>query len=300
MARKRSNEPAHSRRGPVPPLNAVPSSVRGTLIIIGGHEDKQTRPEILEEVARRAGSGTVMVATMATEQPGRQFEEYEGVFRRLGVKHLAHLDARTREELLDSRGVVINKEVSVVFFGGGDQVQLTSRFGGTDACDQLRTWYEAGGTIAGTSSGASALSETMLVGGGGSKPAGLSGSVVMAPGLGLFPGVLIDQHFAERGRVGRLFAALAQNPRLLGMGIDEDTAAIVTGARQMTVIGTGGVLIADAAGMTYTNTAEGKEGAASIYGITVHMLSAGDTFNFKTREPKPARLVGRNATRHAS
>jgi cyanophycinase len=99
------------------------------------------------------------------------------------------------------------------------------------------------------------------------------------------PGVIIDQHFAERGRMGRLLGAVAQNPRLLGIGIDEDTAVLFDGQRELRVLGSGAVYIVDGRGMTYTNAAEDAEGTASVYGMTLHVLSGSDRFGLDTREP---------------
>jgi cyanophycinase len=129
------------------------------------------------------------------------------------------------------------------------------------------------------------MSETMMVSGEGDQSHLVGGSLRMAPGLGLMPGVIIDQHFAERGRMGRLLGAVAQNPRLLGIGIDEDTAVLFDGQRKLTVLGSGAVYIVDGRAMTYTNAAEDDAGAASVYGMTVHILSESDGFDLQTREP---------------
>jgi len=230
------------------------------------------------------GAGKLVIATLASEEPDEQFEQYRTVFSELGVRKIEQLDSRRREDLLDDPDGLLDG-AKVIFFAGGDQLKITSRMGGTQLCDQVRELYRKGATLAGTSSGASALSETMMVGGDGDKSPSVRGSLRMAPGLGLIPGVIIDQHFAERGRMGRLLGAIAQNPRMLGIGIDEDTAVIFDRTRDFTVLGSGAVYIVDAGAMTYTNTAEDTEGAASIFGMIVHVLSAHDRFDLTHRKP---------------
>jgi cyanophycinase len=269
-----------------PRLNAVPKSVRGSLMVIGGNEEKDGPRTILEEVARRVGSGKLVVATLASEQPDEQWALYQKVFRGLGVRRIEQLDARRREDLLDGGVLKRLDGTSVLFFAGGDQLKITSRFGGTELCDRMRDLYQNGATIAGTSSGASVMSETMLVAGEGqASTSAEEGSLRMAPGLGFMPGVIIDQHFAERGRIGRLVGAVAQNPRLLGLGIDEDTAAAFDGHRTMRVLGSGAIYVVDGRALTYTSTAEDRGGKDSVHGLILHVLSEGDTFDLETRTP---------------
>ncbi len=138
--------------------------------------------------------------------------------------------------------------------------------------------------MAGTSAGASVMSETMLVR-GSSQESHRIGDLHMAPGLGLMRDVIIDQHFAERGRIGRLLGAVAQNPRVLGVGIDEDTAIVVDGD-QFTVLGVGAVYIVDGTGVTHSNIAEAQpERTLSMHDVRVHVLSRGDRFNLAERRP---------------
>ncbi|MFD1733547.1 cyanophycinase [Deinococcus malanensis] len=148
----------------------------------------------------------------------------------------------------------------------------------------LREIYQEGGVVAGTSAGASMMCETMLVK-GRSEETYRVGELQMAPGLGLIRGVIIDQHFAERGRMGRLLGAVAQNPRVLGIGIDEDTAILVRG-ESFTVLGSGGVYVADGSDITHSNVAEARTGETlSLHGVRLHVLAAGDTFDLQAREP---------------
>lgn len=266
-----------------------------TLIIIGGKEDRTADKVILGEVARRVGSGKLVVSTAAMPNETNQlFEEYEKAFRALGVKHLFKLDIRNREDAKRESKVRILDDAQAVFFTGGDQVKITSQIGDTLIFNRIREIYENGGLIAGTSAGAAVMSETMMVNGGDEESHVIGGSVRMAPGFGLISDVLIDQHFMERGRVGRLIGAVAQNPRNLGIGIDEQTAIIVEQDTSFYVLGSGAVYVVDGSEVSYSNIAEeAMNKTLSIYDMRVHTLSQGDWFDLKTR--RPGQLRGRAA-----
>ncbi|HZG67828.1 MAG TPA: cyanophycinase, partial [Herpetosiphonaceae bacterium] len=171
-----------------------------------------------------------------------------------------------------------------VFFSGGDQLRISSQIGDTPIELRVREIHESGGVIAGTSAGASMMSETMLVKGTSGESHKI-GDLHMAPGLGLVRNVIIDQHFAERGRFGRLFGAVAHNPRELGIGIDEDTALVLQDSH-FEVVGNGCVYVADGTGVTRSNIAEARpERALSMYDVRLHVLSSGDTFDLAKRRP---------------
>lgn len=136
-----------------------------TLIVIGGREDKVGDALILREVARHVGSGKLVITAVASSAPDGVFEEYESVFRGLGVRHVANLDVRAREEAKDKKNVSILDDASAVFFTGGDQLKITSQIGDTPVFNRIRDIYRRGGLIAGTSAGASVVCSTMLVGG---------------------------------------------------------------------------------------------------------------------------------------
>jgi cyanophycinase len=261
---------------------------RGALLVIGGHESKQGDQHILEEVARRAGGGKLVIATIASEEPKSQWDEYKRVFGKLGVRDIAQLDVRRREELLTDSHQQILEHARVIFFAGGDQMNITSRLGGTALCDTLRSLYRKGAMIAGTSAGASVLSEVMITSGDSDTSSEVGRSLEIAPGLGLISGMIIDQHFAQRGRIGRLLGVVAQNPRVLGVGVDEDTAFLIERNEQARVLGSGAVYVLDAREMTYTNSARDESGKMSAFGVKLHVLSADDSFNLETREPKSA------------
>ena len=266
-----------------------------TLIIIGGKEDRSADKVILGEVARRVGSGKLVVSTVAIpSKPEGLFEEYEKAFRSLGVKHLYRLEIDNREEATSESKLRILDDATGVFFTGGDQMKITSQIGDTLIFKRLQEIYEEGGVIAGTSAGAAVMSETMLVTGGEEASHVIGGSVRMAPGLGFIGDVIIDQHFMERGRLGRLLGAVAQNPKNLGIGIDEQTAIVVERGNGFYVLGSGAVYVIDGSEVTYSNIAEEDlHKTLSIYDVRIHMLSQGDRFDLLTRRPR--QMKGRAA-----
>jgi cyanophycinase len=162
---------------------------------------------------------------------------------------------------------------------------------------RIREIYENGGVLAGTSAGASAMSETMLVTGNGDESYRIKSALLMAPGLSFAPDLLIDQHFSQRGRMARLIGAVTQNPRVLGIGIDEDTAIIVDREAEFHVLGKGAVYVVDGSSSTYSNIGEEEsERTLSSFSITLHMLSQGDEFDLNTRTPRshPAKTLDRS------
>jgi cyanophycinase len=260
---------------------------RGTLILIGGSEDKQGGRVILSEVARRAGDGTLVVATLASEQPAFQWERYQQVFGELGVKHVVHLGAADREQVVDPEHVRLLENASAVFFTGGDQVKIASKLGGTPLLTALRERFAAGALVAGTSAGASAMGEVMLVSRGPEETSHkVEGAFYMTRGLGLISDLIIDQHFAQRARIERLIGALAENPGVLGMGIDEDTGIIVEPSGRCHVLGAGAVYVADGQGITHTNVSEKSRGQTlCLFDVALHVLNHGTGFDLASRRP---------------
>jgi cyanophycinase len=264
--------------------NGGKSSGTGTLIIIGGHEDKEGDRVILREVAARLNGGKLVLATVASHEPEGYFESYQKAFAALGVTDLSELYVRDRAETLDREKLGLLDGAAGVFFSGGDQLRISSQIGDTPIEQRVREIFERGGLIAGTSAGASVMSDTMLVKGTSGESYRI-GDLHMAPGLGFVRNVIIDQHFAERGRFGRLFGAVAHNPRELGLGVDEDTAIVVEKDR-FQVIGTGCVYIVDGAGVTHSNIAEARpDRPLSMFDLRLHVLSSGDAFDLATRRP---------------
>ena len=257
------------------------------VILIGGSEDKEGARVILREVARHAGRGLLVVATLASEVPDLQWRRYQRTFRELGVERLARLDIRRREDAIDPRQLEIMKDASVVFFTGGDQVKLTTKLKGTDLYTQLRALYESGVLLAGTSAGASAMGGSMLVGESTQEESHkVGGAFYMAHGLGFVESLVIDQHFAQRARIERLIGAVAENPGGLAIGIDEDTAVLVENEEQFTVLGSGAVYVADGRSVTHTNMSEQSQGSTlCLFDVTLHVLSHKTGFNIKSRRP---------------
>ncbi len=259
-------------------------NAKGPLIIIGGGEDKEGDRIILREVAKHVNGGKLVIATVASHEPEGYFDAYQKAFEDLGVSELVELYVKDRAETLDPDKLGCFDGAAGVFFSGGDQLRISSQIGDTPVEQRVRELHERGGLLAGTSAGASVMSETMLVKGKSGESYKI-GDLHMAPGLGLVRDMIIDQHFAERGRFGRLFGAVAHNPRELGIGIDEDTALVFENER-FEVIGSGCVYVVDGAGVTHSNIAEAEpERSLSMYDIRLHVLSAGDTFNVAKRRP---------------
>jgi len=257
---------------------------KGPLIIIGGGEDKEGERIILREVAKHLDGGRLVIATVASHEPEGYFEAYQRAFADLGVTDLAELYVKDRAETLDPGKLNLLDGAAGVFFSGGDQLRISSQIGDTPIEQRVRDIHERGGLLAGTSAGASVMSETMLVKGTSGESYRI-GDVHMAPGLGLVRNMIIDQHFAERGRFGRLFGAVAHNPRELGIGIDEDTALVFSEDR-FKVIGSGCVYVVDGAGVTHSNIAEAEpERSLSMFDVRLHVLSSGDMFDVAKRRP---------------
>jgi cyanophycinase len=228
---------------------------------------------ILCEFARDLNGRKLVLATVASHEPEGYFEAYQKTFGDLGVTNIVELYEH-RAETLDPGKLRLFDGAAGVFFSGGDQLRISSQIGDTPIEQRVREIHESGGDIAGTSAGASVMSETMLVKGTSGELHKI-GDLHMAPGLGLVRDVIIDQHFAERGRFGRLFGAVAHNPRELGIGIDEDTALVLQD-EHFEVIRNGCVYVVDWAGVTHSNIAEARpERALSMYDIRLHVLSSG-------------------------
>lgn len=259
----------------------------GRLVIIGGAEDKEGDCIILREVVRLAGGNQarLLVLTAATLEPQRVGALYRQVFAGLGAAEVGVLDINERLQAEDPMLVRLVENCSGVFFTGGDQLRITSLIGGTALFHALVDSYRRGVVIAGTSAGASVMSSTMIVDGSGDKELA-AGAVRLAAGLNLISDVVIDQHFAQRGRLGRLLAAVAQNPYVLGIGIDENTAMVVDGP-EFEVIGSGTVSILDGQHIAFTNVSEvSPQAALALAEVRLHVLSEGYTFNLQTRQPK--------------
>jgi len=260
---------------------------KGKLIIIGGAEKHEDGLNVLEAVAKemRRKRHPLLLITAALSSPGYGPGEYRKIFRELGLDRIEVLEIPTREDAYIDANVAKVAEAGGIFFTGGDQLRITSQLGDTPIYQLITQRYADGCMIAGTSAGAAAMPDTMIIGGPGDESNQIS-SLSMAPGLGLIKGVVIDSHFAERGRMGRLLGAVAQNPRNLGLGIDESTAIVVEDGERFTVIGSGAVYIVDGTGISYSSLSEDNaEGVLNITDVKLHVLGEGEGFDIVQVSP---------------
>lgn len=263
---------------------------KGHLILIGGAEDKTGDSEILRQAPELLGKeAQLTVLTTATEHPEEAGRKYREVFRRLGIRSIQVLHVDTRE---DANNPDLCEKVGssdCIFLTGGDQLRLTSILGGTEMLERFKQVFQTGGLIMGTSAGASAMSCTMIVNGDDHEPAKKC-TLKMAPGLGLVSGVLIDQHFDQRGRFGRLLCGVAENPDALGLGIDEDTAVKLCPDGHFEVLGSNAVTVLDGRTIQNSNVSElNQNEVLAVLGVTVHVLPRG--FGFELKERKVIRLT---------
>ena len=261
--------------------------IEGNLIIIGGAEDKLGDKKILKEVAKYINkeTGNMLIATVATEYPKETYEKYYEIFKKIGIKNINKLDIVTRKDAFDISNIKLVEECDLLFFTGGDQLRITSILGGTDIIDTIKELTNKGKVIAGTSAGASVMSDTMIVKGKDDESPRKC-TLSMSPGLALVKSIIIDQHFAQRGRIGRLLTAVAQNPEVLGMGIDEDTAIVLSDKGIGSVIGSGAIYFIDGSDITYTNTSEqNSEDVLSMFNVKLHVLKEGNKFDLIKKVP---------------
>lgn len=244
------------------------------LIIIGGGEDKKADKKVLKEVVKLAGGkdARIGIVTTATKLPQEVGQEYEKLFKEMGVSEVNSINIGGRKTS-DIHGTIERiMDYSCLFFSGGDQLRISSIIGGTGFHKLVHDFCRDGKVIAGTSAGASMMSEIMIVE-GEDQEAPARCTIKLAPGMGLIRGVVIDQHFNQRGRIGRLFAAVAQNPSILGIGIDEDTAVVVDSNETFSVIGNGVVTVVDGRNIEYTNiTEQYPDDPLALTNVTVHIL----------------------------
>ena len=268
------------------------SGQRGPLVIIGGAEDKHEDMSILREFVRLAGGihARIVVMTVATKLPVEVGADYIDVFERLNVEDVRTFDVSSRAAANRESACKAIEQATGVFFTGGEQIRITELLGGTKVDATLHERHGEGLVLGGTSAGASMMSSTMIVDGTGDTNPKL-GIVTMAPGMEFIDGVVIDQHFAQRGRLGRLLAAVAKYPHHLGLGIDENTAVIVNG-NELEVIGKGAVVIVDAGALLFSNIDRlQKDDPMALYGVKLHVLPSGYHLLLRERQPDIERLA---------
>jgi cyanophycinase len=265
---------------------AMPESKRGNLVIIGGAEDKRADKAILKEVIKLSGGkdSNIALITTATKSPEEVGREYKRLFEELGAGSVVSKSIIDREEANNLADLKILDDATCIFFVGGDQLRISSILGGTEVHRLVKKSYEEGRVIAGTSAGASMMSEIMVVEGKDDE-APRKCTLKMAPGMGLLAGVIIDQHFNQRGRIGRLLAAVAQNPNVIGIGVDEDTAMIVNEKLEFVVEGSGVVTVVDGREISYTNISEQyPDDPLAITNVKIHVFPRGYGFNLVKKQ----------------
>ena len=263
------------------PSRSHPDIPRGWIIPIGG---KLLDDEILDLFVSLSGGTAARIAVIPSASSEPDIGTfYERVFARRGVASTKSLRFEHRIDCDDQDWLDWLAGASGIFIAGGNQLKLTSTLGGTPAAKLLRARNAAGVPVAGTSAGAAVLSEHMIAyGEEGATPR--AGMVTMCAGLGLTNRVIVDQHFRQRERLGRLLTALAYNPFAIGLGVDEDTAAFIGPDDTIEVHGSGVVTVVDPADVESSSIAEAKPGdTLTLVGVKVHSLSAGATFDLNTR-----------------
>ena len=264
--------------------------MRGWIIPIGG---KLLAPSILERFVALSGGPDARIAVIPTASNEPDMGTFfERVFHRHGVKQVKALNFDRRSDCDDADWLDWLGQATGVFLTGGNQLKLSTILGGTPVAKLLRLRNEAGVHVAGTSAGAAYLSEHMIAfGDEGSTPR--AGMVTMCAGLGLTNRIIVDQHFRQRDRMGRVLTALSYNPFCIGLGVDEDTAAFIAPDETLEVVGSGAVTLVDPANIEFSSIAEAKPGEPiTIIGARIHLLAAGAAFNLHTRKAAPSVPLG--------
>lgn len=274
------------------PARTPEGETRGWIVPIGGAEAKEGHRPILERVLQLAGGRDARIGVIPTaSQLADTGPRYQALFRELGAAEVVSMDFDTRRDCEEPGRLDELRECTGIFLTGGNQLRLSTLLGGTSVARLLRTMNAAGAVVAGTSAGAAFLSEHMIAfGSEGASP--VAGGVTLAPGLGLTNRIVVDQHFRQRDRLGRLLSALAYNPFAIGLGLDEDTAAFIGPDETVEVEGSGAVTVIDVGGLTFSSMDRVNEHeSVSLLGIQMHILTRGATFNLHTRAASAGSLA---------
>lgn len=260
---------------------------RGPLLLIGGAEDKVGSKAILRRFVQLAGGREARIAIIATASAFHDLvgKRYISLFTALGAAHAELLPLDSRAQASNRNLLNQLDEATGIFITGGDQLKITAVLGGTPVAKKIRERSVQGAVIAGTSAGASVASEHMMAY-GDSGIAPRKDMMQFAPGLGLISGVVVDQHFGQRGRTGRLVTALAHNPDLIGIGLDEDTAVEIVPHGLVTVIGSGSVLIVDGSHTSFSDIhVIAQHTPLTIFDLRIHVLSQHYHYDLNRRMP---------------
>ncbi|MFB9862404.1 cyanophycinase [Rufibacter immobilis] len=282
------------KRERIPNSEATRVIPKGRLLIIGGKEDKGDNPSrqqehninfISEEILKRfvdelkGENPLVVVIPTASRQPEETARDYVEVFHGLGAKNVQVADVRTRPEANNPELVELVRNAAGIMFTGGDQLRLTSIFGGSEMLVAMKETYAFKDIIiAGTSAGATAMSTPMIYE-GESDGGYIKGDVRVTTGLEFLKNVAVDTHFLTRGRIVRLTQAICTNPECIGIGLEEDTAILVTQGGNVEVVGSGLVTVVDGMGITETNISEIDNGEPfTAKGLRMHMLGSAEKY----------------------
>ena len=266
------------------PHAAVPANGRGPIMPIGGAEDKLDDKIILSTFVSLAGGRNARLAIVPTassiEYAG---ERYKALFLGMGAASAEVVYIADREDANGDAPIELLQDATGIFLTGGNQMRLSAILGGTKAAELIRRRNDHGAIVAGTSAGASILSSYMVAfGASGETPRQRMAQIVA--GFALVPDVIIDQHFRQRDRIGRLLVLVATNPALLGVGIDEDTAALIGSNNVLEVVGRGSVTVVDGSHL-YSDVHQVKGyGGVTVSGAILHVLTAGRRFDLSTRK----------------
>ncbi|WP_306114462.1 MULTISPECIES: cyanophycinase [unclassified Roseovarius] len=261
---------------------------RGFIIPIGGGEDREKDMHIHRRFVDMSGGKDADIVVIPTaSQLDATGPDYNRIFTELGAGKVEFLPIARRADCDNPQFAEMIDRATGIFMTGGNQLRLSTIIGGTLVAQKIRRRNAAGVPVAGTSAGASIMSEHMVAGGpGNSAPA--EGNISLAPGMGLTNAVIIDQHFTQRNRLGRLLTASSYNPFLIGLGIDEDTAAFIGPDNVFEVVGSGTVTVVDASQLTHSSMWEASEGQAiSLLGLRIDVLGEGCRYDLNARQAYP-------------
>lgn len=273
------------------PSRSATETPRGFIIPIGGAEKKKADLVILERFVRLSGGADARLAVIPTASEVRDTgDRYHRLFEGLGAESIEVLPIVAREEAYSDSYLRALEDVTGVFLTGGNQLRLSTILGGTPVAQAVRRLNASGVHVAGTSAGAAVLPEHMIAGGASGHTPRADG-VILAPGLGLTNRLVVDQHFRQRDRLGRLLTAVSFNPFAVGVGLDEDTAIFLGPDDVFEVVGSGGVTVVDPTHLTHSSMDSAKPGKpVSLIGITLHMLTHGARYDAAARRATaPAR-----------
>jgi len=270
------------------PAKIADGQQRGFIIPIGGAEERVDDPIILQRFVDLCGNENAQIVIIPTaSQLAETGPNYEVIFRNLQVKNAISLPINSREDAQREDYLAALENATGIFITGGNQLRLSTILGGTPVAQSIRKRNANGVHIAGTSAGAAIMPEHMIAGGSTGALPNEQG-VTFAPGLGLISKVLLDQHFSQRNRLGRLLSAVSYNPFASGLGVCENTAAFISPEGILEVVGHGSITVVDPSELQHSSMAEARSGdSITLIGLKLHVLSHGATYCLNSRVASP-------------